>query len=98
MARAAEKFYVSLGFDPMPKRFWEYSIFEKPADRDNIDCSDISYRFFNGKDYRYWKYYKVFFSLSGIVLKSKTTVILSQAKGHEWFVLYMNTLTSNQIK
>ena len=36
MARIAERFFSSLGFDPLPKTFWERSLFVKPRDRDVV--------------------------------------------------------------
>ncbi|MFT5142003.1 MAG: peptidyl-dipeptidase A [Rhodothermales bacterium] len=36
MARYAERFFVSLGLDPLPDTFWERSMFKKPADRDVV--------------------------------------------------------------
>ncbi|HEY6843865.1 MAG TPA: M2 family metallopeptidase, partial [Thermoanaerobaculia bacterium] len=33
MVRVAERFFTSLGFDPLPKTFWERSLFRKPRDR-----------------------------------------------------------------
>jgi peptidyl-dipeptidase A len=46
MVRYGERFFVSLGFDPLPKTFWERSLFEKPADRDVVchaSAWDIDY-------------------------------------------------------
>jgi peptidyl-dipeptidase A len=48
MVRIAERFFTSLGLDPLPKTFWERSLFVKPRDRDvvchpsawNIDSVD----------------------------------------------------------
>jgi peptidyl-dipeptidase A len=37
MVRYGESFFTSLGFDPLPKTFWERSLFRKPADRD-VTC------------------------------------------------------------
>ena len=34
MVRYGERFFVSLGFDPLPETFWERSLFTKPADRE----------------------------------------------------------------
>lgn len=34
MVRHGERFFVSLGFDPLPATFWERSRFARPADRD----------------------------------------------------------------
>ncbi len=36
MAKYGEGFFISLGFAPLPKTFWERSLFTKPADRDVI--------------------------------------------------------------
>ena len=48
MVRIGERFFSSLGFDPLPKTFWERSLFVKPRDREvvchpsawNIDSVD----------------------------------------------------------
>ncbi|WP_438002129.1 M2 family metallopeptidase [Sorangium sp. So ce185] len=36
MVKTGERFFVSLGFDPLPATFWERSLFVKPADRDVV--------------------------------------------------------------
>jgi peptidyl-dipeptidase A len=36
MVRFGEAFFTSLGFAPLPKTFWERSLFSKPADRDVV--------------------------------------------------------------
>jgi peptidyl-dipeptidase A len=36
MVKYGEGFFTSLGFDPLPKTFWERSLFTKPADRDVV--------------------------------------------------------------
>ena len=36
MVRVAERFFTSLGFDPLPKTFWERSLFVKPRDREVV--------------------------------------------------------------
>ena len=36
MVRIGERFFTSLGFDPLPKTFWERSLFVKPRDRDVV--------------------------------------------------------------
>ncbi len=36
MVRTGERFYTSLGFDPLPKTFWERSLFVRPKDRDVV--------------------------------------------------------------
>jgi peptidyl-dipeptidase A len=36
MVRFGERFFTSLGFDPLPKSFWTRSLFVKPRDRDVV--------------------------------------------------------------
>lgn len=36
MVRFAERFFVSLGFDPLPSTFWERSLFARPRDREVV--------------------------------------------------------------
>ncbi len=36
MVRYGERFFTSMGFAPLPKTFWERSLFTKPADRDVV--------------------------------------------------------------
>ncbi len=36
MVKYGENFFVSLGFAPLPKTFWERSLFTKPADREVV--------------------------------------------------------------
>ncbi|HEU4885683.1 MAG TPA: M2 family metallopeptidase [Longimicrobium sp.] len=36
MTRAGERFFTSLGLDPLPATFWERSMITKPADRDVV--------------------------------------------------------------
>src|SRR5476649_2725977 len=36
MVRYGEGFFTSLGFDPLPKTFWERSLFTKPRDREVV--------------------------------------------------------------
>ncbi len=48
LVRTAERFFVSLGFDPLPASFWERSLFVRPRDREvvchasawDVDCVD----------------------------------------------------------
>ena len=36
MVKIGERFFTSLGFDPLPKTFWERSLFVKPRDREVV--------------------------------------------------------------
>jgi peptidyl-dipeptidase A len=51
MVRYGEKFYTSLGFDPLPETFWQRSLFVKPRDRDVI-CHASAWDLDNQKDVR----------------------------------------------
>jgi peptidyl-dipeptidase A len=46
MVRMGENFFTSLGLDPLPKSFWERSMFVRPRDRDVVchaSAWDVSY-------------------------------------------------------
>lgn len=46
MVRMGEKFFTSLGLDPLPETFWERSMFTKPADREVVchaSAWDVAY-------------------------------------------------------
>ncbi|XP_076042803.1 angiotensin-converting enzyme-like isoform X2 [Oratosquilla oratoria] len=47
----ADRFYTSLGLEPMPVDFWRNSLFQKPQDRPVI-CHASAWDFCNGRDYR----------------------------------------------
>jgi peptidyl-dipeptidase A len=36
MTKMGEKFFTSLGFDPLPESFWKRSLFERPKDREVV--------------------------------------------------------------
>jgi len=37
MVRMAERFFTSMGLDPLPETFWKRSLFKRPADRE-VEC------------------------------------------------------------
>lgn len=51
MVRYGEGFFTSLGFDPLPKTFWERSLFTKPRDRDVV-CHASAWDVDNENDLR----------------------------------------------
>ena len=51
MVRYGERFFTSLGFDPLPSTFWERSLFVKPADRDVV-CHASAWDVDNDQDLR----------------------------------------------
>jgi peptidyl-dipeptidase A len=51
MVKTGEHFFVSLGFDPLPKTFWERSMFIRPRDRDVV-CHASAWDIDNQQDVR----------------------------------------------
>ena len=51
MVRYGERFFMSLGFEPLPKTFWERSLFVKPKDRDVV-CHASAWDVDNDNDLR----------------------------------------------
>ncbi|HEX7893675.1 MAG TPA: M2 family metallopeptidase [Terriglobales bacterium] len=51
MVKYGENFYTSLGFAPLPKTFWERSLFTKPADREVV-CHASAWDIDNKDDVR----------------------------------------------
>lgn len=51
MVRYGERFFTSLGFAPLPKTFWERSLFVKPKDRDVV-CHASAWDVDNDNDLR----------------------------------------------
>ncbi len=51
MVEGAEKFFTSMGFEPLPETFWERSLFTKPQDRD-VQCHASAWNLDNKDDLR----------------------------------------------
>ena len=51
MARYGERFFTSLGFEPLPETFWERSLFVKPRDREVV-CHASAWNINNVDDLR----------------------------------------------
>jgi peptidyl-dipeptidase A len=51
MVRYGERFFTSLGFDPLPPTFWERSLFVKPRDREVV-CHASAWDVDNDQDLR----------------------------------------------
>jgi peptidyl-dipeptidase A len=51
MVQTGERFFTSLGFDPLPKTFWERSMFVKPRDREVV-CHASAWYVDNQEDVR----------------------------------------------
>eukprot|EP00463_Aulacantha_scolymantha_P003849 TRINITY_DN4775_c0_g1_i1.p1 TRINITY_DN4775_c0_g1~~TRINITY_DN4775_c0_g1_i1.p1 ORF type:complete len:292 (-),score=40.25 TRINITY_DN4775_c0_g1_i1:410-1285(-) len=52
MFEESEKFFTSLGLDPMTKTFWKKSIIERPSDGRELVCHASAWDFYNGDDFR----------------------------------------------
>jgi peptidyl-dipeptidase A len=52
MARYGERFFTSLGFEPLPQTFWERSLFTKPRDREVV-CHASAWDINNADDLRF---------------------------------------------
>ncbi|XP_055334822.1 angiotensin-converting enzyme-like [Paramacrobiotus metropolitanus] len=51
MFNVSDKFFTDLGLEPMPQRFWDYSMLEKPEGR-NVTCHASAWDFYNQQDFR----------------------------------------------
>ena len=51
MVQTGERFFTSLGFEPLPKTFWERSLFVKPRDREVV-CHASAWYMDNQEDVR----------------------------------------------
>ncbi|RMH18407.1 MAG: peptidase M2 family protein [Acidobacteria bacterium] len=51
MVRYGERFFTSLGFDPLPETFWQRSLFKKPRDREVV-CHASAWDIDNVEDLR----------------------------------------------
>uniref|UniRef100_A0A669EGC5 Angiotensin-converting enzyme n=1 Tax=Oreochromis niloticus TaxID=8128 RepID=A0A669EGC5_ORENI len=52
MFQESDKFFTSLGLEPMPPEFWSKSMLEKPSDGRQVVCHASAWDFYNRKDFR----------------------------------------------
>ncbi|XP_040070068.2 angiotensin-converting enzyme-like [Ixodes scapularis] len=52
VVKMAERYYIAMGFPPMPDNFWKRSVFERPPNTTNVDCHASAYDFGDGQDFR----------------------------------------------
>ncbi|XP_011602426.2 angiotensin-converting enzyme [Takifugu rubripes] len=52
MFQESDKFFTSLGLEPMPQEFWDKSMLEKPSDGRQVVCHASAWDFYNRKDFR----------------------------------------------
>ena len=62
MVKKAEDYYLSLGFPPIPKSFWEKSIFEKR--NEIMNCHASAANMYLDEDFRFdFLFYKIVLNL-----------------------------------
>ncbi|XP_076856780.1 angiotensin-converting enzyme isoform X2 [Brachyhypopomus gauderio] len=52
MFKVAEDFFISLGMEEMPDKFWNKSMLEKPNDGREVVCHASAWDFYNREDFR----------------------------------------------
>ncbi|XP_064597980.1 angiotensin-converting enzyme-like [Liolophura sinensis] len=52
MFNVSEEFFTSLGLIPMPQKFWDHSMLEKPTDGREVVCHASAWDFYNQQDFR----------------------------------------------
>jgi len=82
MVKLGEKFFTSLGMDPLPKTFWERSLFVKPRDRD-VECHASAWDVDRATDLRI---------KMCIEVKEDDLVTIHHELGHDYYFLYYSHL------
>ncbi len=82
MVKTAEGFFTSIGLDPLPKTFWERSMFQKPADRDVV-CHASAWDVHFNDDLRI----KMCIQITGEELQ-----VVHHELGHNYYFHYYYTL------
>lgn len=67
MFQLAEEFFTSLNLSAMPETFWNNSIIEKPNDGRDLICHASAWDFYDGKDFRYGYYQKLYYQYYFVV-------------------------------
>lgn len=88
MVQAGENFYTSLGLPPLPKTFWENSMFVKPADREVV-CHASAWNIDNKDDLRIKMCIKVNADDFGVIHHELGHNYYQRAYNHQPF-LYLN--------
>ena len=82
MVRIGERFFTSLGFAPLPKTFWERSLFVKPRDREVV-CHASAWNIDTEKDVRI---------KMCIDVNAEDFTTIHHELGHNFYQLAYNTL------
>jgi peptidyl-dipeptidase A len=82
MVKLGEKFFTSLGMEPLPKTFWERSLFLKPRDRD-VECHASAWDVDRATDLRI---------KMCIEIKEEDLVTIHHELGHDYYFLYYSPL------
>ena len=82
MVKIGEGFFTSLGFDPLPKTFWERSLFVKPEDREVV-CHASAWDLTYGDDLRI---------KMCIEIKEEDLLVIHHELGHNYYYHYYHKL------
>ncbi len=82
MVKLGEKFFVSLGLDPLPDTFWERSMFTQPADRDVV-CHASAWDVTYDADLRIKMCIKI---------NEEDLITIHHELGHDYYYMYYHTL------
>jgi len=82
MVRFGERFFTSLGFDPLPKTFWERSLFVKPRDREVV-CHASAWDIDSANDVRI---------KMCIDVNAEDFITIHHELGHDFYYRAYNTL------
>jgi peptidyl-dipeptidase A len=78
MVKIGERFFTSLGIDPLPATFWERSLFKKPADREVV-CHASAWDIANRDDLRI---------KMCIEIKEEDLITIHHELGHNYYYHY----------
>ena len=82
MVKMGEKFFTSLGLEPLPKTFWERSLFVRPRDREVV-CHASAWDVTYGGDIRI---------KMCIEPKEEDFITIHHELGHNYYYVYYHTL------
>jgi peptidyl-dipeptidase A len=83
MVELGERFFVSLGLDPLPKTFWDRSMFTRPQDRDVV-CHASAWDIDRADDLRIKMCIKI---------DDEDLVTVHHELGHDYYFHYYKSLT-----
>jgi peptidyl-dipeptidase A len=82
MVKLGEKFFTSLGLDPLPETFWQRSMFTQPQDRD-VECHASAWDITYGNDLRIKMCIKI---------DKEDLITIHHELGHNYYYMYYHQL------